>query len=98
MTKEEAPQWPRWPQGTAGTVLLDVVVDLPVDELWRMTQGGDTEFRVGAGRVGRRGAGSCAPPAAAAPEDAHRRRPPRRACLALTPRSARPPLVARSAS
>lgn len=50
----EAGQWPSWPPATAGTVLLDVVVDLPVDELFKIMYGGDTDFRVRAGRGGER--------------------------------------------
>jgi hypothetical protein len=43
---KDADQWPGWPSGTAGTVVLDVVVDKGPDEVFLMAYGGDSEFRV----------------------------------------------------
>lgn len=47
MTKEQPGQWPSWPAGSAGTVMVDVLVEsLSVDELFLLVHGGETEFRV----------------------------------------------------
>ncbi|GAB4822484.1 hypothetical protein N2152v2_009530 [Parachlorella kessleri] len=45
MAKNGGEAWPRWPAGTPGTVVLDVVVDKKPEELFLMAYGGDSEFR-----------------------------------------------------
>ena len=37
---------PPWPEGDSGTVLLDCVVSLPIDEVFLLIHGGVNDFRV----------------------------------------------------
>lgn len=41
-----AEEWPTWPKGEQGNVLVDVLVDKPIDEVFLLLYGGLTDLKV----------------------------------------------------
>lgn len=62
MSNDIDAQWPQWPEGEEGRVLLDLALDLQVDAAFLLLQGGLNELSVSAGLPPR------VPTARAAPE------------------------------
>jgi hypothetical protein len=48
MSNDLDAQWPQWPDGEEGRVLLDLILDLQVDSAFVLLQGGLTELTVSA--------------------------------------------------
>ena len=46
MGSKELPNWVRWPQGEAGFQALAIRVDKPVDDVFQLIYGSETNFAV----------------------------------------------------
>lgn len=46
MGSKELPNWVRWPQGEAGFQALAIRIDKPVDDVFQLIYGSETNFAV----------------------------------------------------